>query len=86
MAKRVREAALKRARERARQEKQEAKRERRQALAEEADSLDTVDEDALMEEFAALSARYESDEISAGEYQTERERIFNSLGLETPSE
>jgi hypothetical protein len=86
VAKRVREAALKRARERARQEKQEAKRERRLAIAEETDSLDTADENALMEEFAELSARYESSEVSEAEFQTERERIFTLLGLETPTD
>lgn len=74
----------KRARERARVEKQEAKREKRLARAEaEADSdPGDVDETALMEEFARLSAAYESDDITAAEYDEGRRRIFEELGIE----
>lgn len=82
MARRGREAALKRAREKARQEKQEAKRERRLARrAEEADA-DVVDEQALMEEFARLSQRHDAGHIDAAAFESERHRIFVALGLE----
>jgi hypothetical protein len=80
MARRGREAALKRAREVARKEKQEAKREKK--LAEPEEAVVAVDEEALMEEFARLSARFADETISAGEYAAEKERIFSQLGLD----
>lgn len=83
MARRGREAALKRAREKARQDKKEAKRERR-AAQESEDSVDNpVDEQALMEEFARLSERHEADQISTKDYEDERHRIFVELGIES---
>lgn len=83
MAKRGREGALKRAREKARQDKQEAKRERRYARASDDDSDGAIDEDALMEEFARLSARYEANQLSEVEYNKARHRIFVALGVES---
>lgn len=84
MAKRGRESFQKRAREKARQDRQAAKREKRQSD----DSPDSdaapskAEEDALMQEFAMLSARYETDQISTERYNEERHRIFVELGLE----
>lgn len=46
------------------------------------DGLSKAEEDALMQDFAALSARYESEEISTEQYNEERQRIFAELGLE----
>lgn len=82
MARRGREAALKRARERARQEKKEAKRERQAAKQSEEDSGEPVNEQALMEEFARLSERHDSGQISTRDYDEERHRIFVELGIE----
>ena len=83
MAKRGREAAGKRARERARLEKQEAKRAKRFARSRETAAEPDVDEGALMEEFARLSARYDADQIGEVEYEDQRRRIFGELGIET---
>lgn len=85
MAKRGREAAQKRNREKSRQEKQEAKRERRSERRSESDAAAPIDDQALMEEFARLNERLESGEISTDEFNTERERIFEDLGIESPS-
>jgi len=82
VARRGREAALKRAREKARQDKKEAKRERRAARDTDEASNDPRDEQALMEEFASLSERHESDQISTKQYEEERHRIFVELGIE----
>ena len=74
----------KRAREKARQEKKAEKMAKRLSeSADDGDNLSKVEEDALMQDFAALSARYESDEISAEHYNEERQRIFSELGLES---
>ena len=35
-----------------------------------------------MEEFAKLSARFETDQITSERYNEERRRIFNELGLD----
>lgn len=83
MAKRSREGALKRAREKARQEKQEAKRERKEAKVADEPTLARADENALMEEFARLSARYEANQLTDDQYDSERQRIFEQLGIET---
>lgn len=84
MARRGREAMTKRARERTRQEKQEAKKEKKDARSEdETVVLPEVDESALMEEFARLSERYSSDQISEADYSSERHRIFVELGIES---
>lgn len=83
MAKRSREGALKRAREKARQEKKDLKRERKDAKTTEEVEISEVDENALMEEFARLSARFEANQLSEDRYHSERERIFGELGIET---
>jgi hypothetical protein len=72
---------MKRARENARREKQEAKRDRRQNPPE-TEAIE-VDQDALMEEYARVSARLESNEITPAEFAVERDRIFGELGIET---
>ena len=73
----------KRAREKARQEKKAEKLAKRQSVsADDNDGLSKVEEDALMQEYAALSSRYESEEISIEQYNEERQRIFVELGLE----
>lgn len=84
MARRGGEAALKRAREKARQEKQEAKREKRQARS--ATEKPEVGVEALMQEFAELSARHEAGQITASYFNTERTRIFTALGIELDGE
>ena len=83
MARRGREAALKRAREKARQEKKEAKRERAISRKSDADGDEPVPETALMEEFARLSELHEANRISAADYEKERQRIFSELGIDT---
>lgn len=83
MAKRGREGALKRLREKARQEKQEAKREKRQSRTSDETDEPEVNEDALMEEFARLSERYENNQVSLDQYEKERHRIFVELGIES---
>ena len=82
MAKRSRESFQKRAREKARQDKQAEKREKRQSTSLDDESMSKVKETALMEEFAVLSARLESEQISSDEFNEQRERIFGELGLE----
>lgn len=82
MARRSPESIRKRARETSRQEKQAEKRAKRQASTPD-DNVSKADENALMEEFAALSARLEADQITTDEFNEERERIFGELGLET---
>jgi hemoglobin-like flavoprotein len=82
VAKRGREAALKRAREKARQEKKEAKRERALARQSETEAEEPVDEQALMEQFARLSESHDSNRISQEAYEKERQRIFTALGIE----
>ena len=74
----------KRAREKARQEKKAEKLAKRQSgSADEKSGLSKAEEEALMQEYAALSARYESEEISTEHYNEERQRIFVELGLES---
>jgi len=80
---RGREAITKRARELSRQEKQANKKEKRDARSEDRTALPATDENALMEEFARLSERYSSEQISETEYTSERRRIFDELGLDT---
>lgn len=82
MAKRSGESFQKRAREKARRERRAEKRERRSSTRDE-ESVSKADEDALMEEFASLSARLEADQITTDEFNEERDRIFGELGLET---
>ena len=83
MAKRGREGALKRQREKARQEKYAVKREKRQARSESDTAEPAVDEERLMEEFAKLSQRFEAGDIDSNRYEDERHRIFVELGIES---
>lgn len=83
MAKRSQESIRKRAREKSRQDKQAEKREKRQASTGADENVSKADENALMEEFAELSARLEADQITTDKFNEERERIFGELGLET---
>jgi hypothetical protein len=83
VAKRSRESFQKRAREKARQERQAEKRQKRQSSTQEDENVSRAEENALMEEFASLSARLEADQITTAEFNEERERIFGELGLET---
>lgn len=83
MAKRSQQSFQKRAREMARQEKQAEKRKKRRVSGSDEETFSKADETALMEEFAELSARLESGQISMDEFDEERERIFGELGLET---
>lgn len=77
------ESFQKRAREKARQEKKAEKKARREARSSEGgDDLDRADEDALMEQFAKLSQRFEAGEITEQRFSEERHRIFVELGLE----
>ncbi len=80
MAKRTRESFQKRAREKARQEKQAEKRAKRQSSSD-SDRVSRAEEDLLMQEFAQLSERFEADQISSHEFNEERQRIFEKLGL-----
>jgi hypothetical protein len=82
VAKRGREGAIKRAREKARQDKQEAKRENKLGRSLDETTSPPVDEEALMEEFARLSASYQANRVSEQHYNTERQRIFAELGIE----
>ncbi len=83
VAKRGGEAMAKRARERARQEKQAAKAAKRAAGPDDTEGLSTKGEGDLLEEFAALSARYEAKTISHENFEEERERILGELGIES---
>jgi hypothetical protein len=83
MARKSREAVLKRQREKARQEKREAKQERRLAREAQETSVDPADEQALMEQFARLSERHENNQISTADFEAQRHRIFVELGIES---
>jgi hypothetical protein len=82
LAKRSRESFEKRAREKARQEKQDEKRAKRQSRAPDDSEVTRAEEDALMQEFARLSARFEANEISLDSFNEQRHRILVELGLE----
>lgn len=82
MAERGKESFQKRAREKARQEKQAEKRAKRRSGSSDDEGPSRASENALMEEFARLSARFEADRVSAEHYNEQRERIFNELGLD----
>jgi len=85
VAKRGRDSAIKRAKEKARMEKQAAKRERRatRSTADEDETATDVDEKALWEEYAHLSERHASKKISFDRYDEERTRILTELGIES---
>jgi hypothetical protein len=72
----------KRARERARLERKEAKRARREAISDASDNAEPVNESQLMEEFRVLSERYDAKQIPPSVYESERQRIFDALGIE----
>jgi phage I-like protein len=82
VAKRSRESFQKRARERARQKKQADKRDKRRSPSSDGKNVSKAEEDALMEEFAALSARLEAEQITPDMFNDERERILGQLGLD----
>lgn len=83
MAKRSRESIQKRLREKAREEKKAIKRAKRaEDTPDETTPTSRAEEDALMQEYAKLSARYESNQISSERYNEERHRIFVELGIE----
>jgi hypothetical protein len=83
VAKRSQESFQKRAREKARQEKQAEKREKRRSPSPQDENVSKAEENALMEEFASLSARLEADQITTEQFNEERQRIFGELGLDT---
>lgn len=80
-----REAALKRAREKARLDKREAKRAKKAARQSSDPEDQAIDEQALWAQFARLSEQHESNEISNQQYEAERLRILEALGIETDS-
>ena len=82
MAKR-REAVLKRAREKARLEKREAKREKMAARKSDKADGQQVDEQVLMERFARLNERYEANQISRQQFETDRQKILEALGIDS---
>ncbi len=73
----------KRQREQAKREKAAAKRARRHARddGEDEATTDAPDEDALLERFRVLNERRASGEITAEDFEVEREEIFGLLGL-----
>ncbi len=77
------DAAAKRARELRKEQQKADKRERREAATSSNETIPAETEAALMEEFAALSAKFESEQINAAMYAEERHRIFVALGIET---
>ncbi len=77
------DAAAKRARELRKEQQKADKRERREAATTNVESIPAETEAALMEEFASLSEKFESDQINATQYAEERHRIFVALGIET---
>lgn len=78
-----REAALKRAREKARLDRREAKRAKRAARQPAETEGPTVDEQALWEQFAKLSEQHENGSISHQQYEADRHRILEALGIES---
>lgn len=78
-----REAALKRAREKARLEKREAKQLKREARRAADSDEDQVDEQVLWERFARLSERHEAGEINSQQFEESRTKILEALGIES---
>ncbi len=78
-----REAALKRAREKARLEKREAKEAKKAARRSGEPEDAAVDERVLWEQFARLSERHDANEISSQQYETSRLKILEALGIES---
>lgn len=80
-----REAALKRAREKARLDKREAKRAKKAERQSAETDRPAVDEQTLWEEYARLSEQHESKLISHQQYEADRQRILEALGIESDS-
>ncbi len=80
---RNREAALKRAREKARLEKREAKQQKRAARKATDTEEGPVDQRALWERFARLSERHEAGEINSQQFEESRKKILEALGIES---
>jgi len=76
----------KRQRERARVQRKEAKRLRRENIVAEAESLESVDEAKLLNEFRLLSERHAVGGVTDTTYAMERRRIFGELGIEAPED
>ncbi len=77
-----REAALKRAREKARLEKREAKQLKKAAKHSDDPEGQSIDEQALWEQFARLSERRAANQISEQQYESDRKSILEALGIE----
>ena len=77
------EAALKRLREKKRLDKREAKEAKRAAREADKSAGAPVNEQALWERFARLNERHENNQISLDQFETEKNEIFEALGLET---
>lgn len=77
-----REAALKRAREKARLEKREAKLAKRAARQSAKSDAEPIDEQVLWEKFARLNERHEAGAISIKDFEEARSQILSALGLE----
>ena len=54
---------------------------KRQARSGEEQPISVDSADALMEEFARLSAQYEASQLTEVQFNTERDRIFTALGI-----
>jgi hypothetical protein len=83
VAKRGREGAAKRARERVRAQRKEDKRQRRESVVAAAEAEAVPDESALMEEFRVLSERHAAGLVTDETYADDRQRIFGELGIDT---
>jgi hypothetical protein len=78
---RGREAALKRAREKARLDKREAKREKKETRQAGESEGGEVDELQLWEQFARLNESHEANRITTKDFEVERQRIMAELGI-----
>ena len=82
---RSREAALKRAREKARQDKRAAKQEKKESRQATDSEGGDVDEAVLWEQFARLNESHEANRISTTDFEAERQRIMEELGIGSDS-
>lgn len=80
---RGREGIGKRIREKRRVEAKEAKQRRREALADEPSGPDPQEEARLMEQFRLLSERHAEGLVTEAAFNSERQRIFTELGIDT---
>lgn len=83
VARRSRQSADKRIREKRRQERQAAKRDRRQARGDDTDAVE-IDEAALMEQYRLLCERHAAGAVDDDDFEAERHELFVALGLEDP--